>query len=607
MNKITTLNEYDNLSCSIDLPGIYNQKGVKFVIINGNTQNPSIYFINSSEYTDHYSFLTKALGLKMTMSEFKSKAYFVKENREIIVGELIYYSGYEDGLFTIEFWPTDLLSNNTLEICYNLVYTNLIIPNKKIMYHPKGIIQENGVNSDEALNFSFETILTDELFLEFKYIPFNKGESYGILRTSDSVIYNPTDIVLLKNIPNTLSHVSGIITEIPQTPLSHINLIARQNGIPNVYIDNPFNNNNIMDLVGKYVHFIAGDNGYTLEEATLTEFNNYFAQFRPIQTQIQVIDRETTAISNLEKIEFEDSNIYGSKASNVAELGRILPEGAYPKGFGIPFSYYINYMEKNGFVDDARNMINDPEFQNNLEYRKDSLKAFRKKIKKGELSQNIIDRFENDIRSQYPIRTHLRCRSSTNNEDLEGFSGAGLYNSYTHKEDEGTLDKSIKQVWSGLWTFRAFQEREFYRVDHFKVAMAVLIHPNYKNEKSNGVAVTKNIFDSDYRGFYVNVQLGEDLVTNPEADSIPEEMLISVDGLGSGYSTEYIRYSNLVSEGTLILEEEEINLLTRYMILIQDHFSKKYGMIHNDDFAMDIEFKVTAENRLIVKQARPWK
>lgn len=604
--KIESMNRYNELSSSIDLPGIYSQKEVKFVIINANSTEPITYFINSNKYLDHYTFLTEAVGLDMSMSEFKSKAYFVQGERELIVGELIYYNGYSDGLFTIEFWPTDLLSYDSVFFCFNQINDNLMIPDKILMYHPKGIIQESDTSTYEYENSEMKTVSTQELYDQFSFIPFHTGESYGVLRDSSTTVYDSTDIVLLRNIPNTLSHVSGIITEIPQTPLSHINLIARQNNIPNSYIKNVFEDERITGLIGKYVHYIVEDNSYTLEEASIEDVTNFLDKLRPTNTQVPQIDRDNYQILNLTEIDFENSNIYGSKTTNVAELGRILPEESYPDGFGVPFAYYIDFMEDNDLFTEAREMLTDPEFNSDMEYRKDALKAFRKKIKSGTLTETVINKFENQIRSYYPIGTHLRCRSSTNNEDLEGFSGAGLYESYTHKVDEGTLDKSIKQVWSGLWTFRAFQEREFYRVDHFQVAMAVLIHPNYKNEKSNGVAVTKNIFDSDYRGYYVNVQLGEDMVTNPQVDSIPEELLISVDGLGQGYGTEYIRYSNLVSPGTKILGDPYIEELTNFMAVIQDHFLKKYDQIGNNDFAMEIEFKVTSENKLIVKQARPW-
>jgi phosphoenolpyruvate synthase/pyruvate phosphate dikinase len=203
--------------------------------------------------------------------------------------------------------------------------------------------------------------------------------------------------------------------------------------------------------------------------------------------------------------------------------------------------------------------------------------------------------------------TSLRCRSSTNNEDLPDFNGAGLYDSYTHHPDEGHIAKSVKQVWASLWTYRASEERDFYRIDHLSAAMGILVHPNFADEQANGVAITKNIYDAAWPGYYVNVQLGEDLVTNPPAYSIPDEFLVAELAGLERYEIQYVRRSNLTPDGSPILTKAQILDLADVMGLIQSHFKTLYGIPRTDsDFAMDIEFKVTTDGRLNIKQARPW-
>ena len=93
-----------------------------------------------------------------------------------------------------------------------------------------------------------------------------------------------------------------------------------------------------------------------------------------------------------------------------------------------------------------------------------------------------------DVQTRFPKGASIRCRSSTNNEDLPGFSGAGLYDSFTHRPDEGHLGKSIRQVFASMWNFRAFEEREFYRVDHLQAAMGVVLHENQKAAKARSLA-----------------------------------------------------------------------------------------------------------------------
>ena len=125
--------------------------------------------------------------------------------------------------------------------------------------------------------------------------------------------------------------------------------------------------------------------------------------------------------------------------------------------------------------------------------------------------------------------------------------------------------------------------------------------------QANGVGVTKNIYDANWRGYYVNVQVGEDLVTNPPQFSMPDEFLVADLAGEERYEIQYIRHSNLVPDGQPILTREQIFQLADMMGRIQEHFRLLYGVSRWDrSFAMEIEFKITADGRLNIKQARPW-
>ncbi len=154
-----------------------------------------------------------------------------------------------------------------------------------------------------------------------------------------------------------------------------------------------------------------------------------------------------------------------------------------------------------------------------------------------------------------------------------------------------------------MWNFRAFDEREFYRVDHYLAAMGVLCHPNYKNEKSNGVGVSIDPIYLTENTFYLNTQLGESLITNPEANAIPEEILLNEDP-EVGYFV--LRKSNLVEDGELVMGEEYLDQMREYLKVIHDNFAVLYNVVGAEGFGMDIEYKVTVDDQLIIKQARPW-
>ena len=205
------------------------------------------------------------------------------------------------------------------------------------------------------------------------------------------------------------------------------------------------------------------------------------------------------------------------------------------------------------------------------------------------------------LQESFPEGTSIRCRSSTNNEDLPGFSGAGLYDSRTQHPDEGHIAKCIKQVYASLWNFRAFAEREFHRVDHLATAMAVLTHPNYSAERANGVAVSFDPVTGGEDAYYANVQLGEDLVTNPMALSTPEELLLRADG-----DHALLASSNRLAEGVWLLTEEQRAQLRDHLEVIHQAFVELYAPPPGERFAIEIEFKITWDNRLAIKQARPW-
>ena len=100
-------------------------------------------------------------------------------------------------------------------------------------------------------------------------------------------------------------------------------------------------------------------------------------------------------------------------------------EGTVPEGFGIPFYFYDAFMKHNGFYTKVEALLYNPAFQGDYDIRAAELKKFRDEIEKGEMPAWMLDALAK-LHNAFPVGTSLRCRSSTNNEDLPGFQRCGF-------------------------------------------------------------------------------------------------------------------------------------------------------------------------------------
>ena len=568
---------------------------IKFVLLGMDTDRPGVYFINTKTHQRHSSFLD-AVGLEPGQDGLMSGG--------IVYDRKLVASDGSRGVWY--FWlRRKYLPFSFVARSYRLLAANLPLLKDNLAYN----ITNSALQSSQADLPLFRAsriplVFDEDILLETDFLALNPGEGYGrlqVLEPDDRP--HPRDVVLYEALPNELPRVAGIISTVPQTPLSHVNLRAVQDGIPNAFIRDILDDPDIAPLLGGFVRYKVTEEGWELSAATPEEVEAHYEASRPSRAQTPEFDLSVKEITPLSEIGFEDWTAFGVKAANLAVLRTLsFPEGTVPDGFAIPFYFYDEFMKTHGFYDDVKEMLADEDFQTDFEEQDDRLDDLRDDIKDADTPQWIIDALT-AMHATFPERTSLRYRSSTNNEDLPGFNGAGLYDSKTqHPEEteEDGIDKSLKQVFASLWTFRAFTEREFHRIDHLAAKMGVLVHPNYKDELANGVAVSFNPI-SDRDGYYLNTQLGEDLVTNPEAHSVPEELLLYRFG-----DYNILGTSNLVEPGELLMSDTQLTQLREHLDVIHEHFKRLYNPATGDPFAMEIEFKITSENILAIKQARPW-
>lgn len=577
-----------------------NGKGfVKYIITDFNSAHPKTYFINSKTHFLHSEFASVIgidhLGDNVKKGQVIYHPTSLSDNGTLGTFAFNYSNGHGQDFEVVQ-KTNELLALNLPFITNNLSY--FVTTNSEDEHQRDSLLYDSS-----RVQLLFER----DLYADIKYWGLHQAEGFGFFtKIAGSELPGARDIVLYESLPNSLPRVGGIITSVIQTPLSHVNLRAIQNDIPNAYIQNPLLIDSIANLLDGYIYFKVEDTSYTIRKASLAEVNKWYEAQRPITEQNPPLNLNHTSILPLDKILFDMYDGYGAKCANIATMRSFsFPDQTVPNGFGVPFYYYQEFMKFNNFFAVAKELQNIPNFKTDRLVRDSVLNQFRKDIKDASMPQWMLNQLDS-MHQTFPSGTSVRCRSSSNNEDLPGFSGAGLYTSKTQHPDEGHISKSIKQVYASLWNLRAYEEREFYKVDHTISSMGVLCHPNYTDEKSNGVGVsTDPIYDTE-NTYYLNSQIGEDLITNPDALSVAEEILLESNSTQPELNYTIVQRSNLVKSDTTVLGTDHLSQMKQYLTLIHNKFEKLYNAVGEPSFAMDIEYKVTSENQLVIKQARPW-
>jgi hypothetical protein len=592
-----------------------------------------LYFQNSKRYGLHWDFASTHLSggelpLVPPRAEFNSTEYSSLDRR-FLLGALSYYEQPDKWVYEIA--PYDTATAEMVTTAYDLIAANIFVGGD-LYFHPTS---DNLETLAATLPARVKVITTDQLFEDIEYQPLNLGETMGRLqfRTAEQVVseyLSFRDIAVLDAIPNDISVVAATITGEFQTPLAHINVLAQNRGTPNMGLRGAFDDATLRPLDGKWVHLTVRAFDWEIVEVTQAEADAWWEEHRPDPLGVPAIDlsvtdlRDTDVMLDLETYpELGDAldaiiPAFGGKASHFAGLPRIGDAVPHPDGFGIPVYYYVQFMEQNGFDTQIAEMLADPEFRGDPAVRDARLTELRDAMIVAPVDPAFETLLMDKLAAKYPGSPRIRFRSSTNAEDLDGFTGAGLYTSKTGDPDD-PLDPvlgAVREVWSSVWYFRAYEEREYRGIDHTQVAMALLVHPSFPDEEANGVALTANIFDRQCLepGFYINVQLGEESVVQPAPNVTTDSFVYMFDA--TNQPSVWLSHSSLVAQGETVLTRAQTYELGQAMKAIHEFYKAAYGPPPNapaceEFYAMDIEFKFDApgvgaeDPQLVIKQARP--
>lgn len=592
----------------------------------------ALYFQDSNKFPIHHEFVSEHLSVAAGHSPVPAlnvfnQTEYTSLDRRFVLGTITYYDALD--VWAYEIASYDRASAEMIEQAYRAIVEHAFF-GADLKFHPDSVSVEAEA---EKLPADVAQVSTTTLYEGIDYQPLNLATSIGRLRfikaaDLDTEYLTFRDIAVLDHVPNDISVSLGIITAEFQTPLAHINVLSQNRGTPNMALRGAFEDESLRALEGKWVRLTVGANEYSIEEVTKEASDAFWEKNQPEKVEVPGANLDVTDLRDLpDMIDFsveesgEDKRLaikratqaFGGKAANYAALTEI-EDITVPEAFAIPIFYYFQFMQDNGFDDRVTGLLADPEFQEDPAVRDAALNALRDDMKAAPVNPEFEQVLLTKIAGKYPQGMRLRFRSSTNAEDLEGFTGAGLYTSKSGDPNDPAypvLD-AVRKVWASVWFFRAFEERSYRQIDHTAVGMALLVHRSFPEEEANGVAITANPYDKSglEPAFYVNVQWGDASVVLPEAGATTDQFLYYY--LHTGQPTTYLSYSNQTpdwaEQGDTVMSRANVNALGKALSALRTYFTPIYGS--NDWWAMDVEFKLEDDGgddvTLYIKQARPF-
>ena len=200
---------------------LFDLEYVKFYVTEADTENPSLYFMNTETHRAHNSF-AGALGIEV--------------NRPTqLRGEIVYHPNVPApdgslGVYRYGFAPSYVHPFEAVALLYELLAASMPLLENNLAYFPIPYDALALYYEEHALyaNSRVNVVLEEDILPDFDFIALNPGEGYGFLRIMPlDERPNPRDVVIYESLPNDLPRVAGIITTVPQTPLSHVQPACR--------------------------------------------------------------------------------------------------------------------------------------------------------------------------------------------------------------------------------------------------------------------------------------------------------------------------------------------------------------------------------------------
>jgi hypothetical protein len=596
LDEIVSQEDFDSIARTYHQGTPYALPHAMFIIDRKNKNK--IYYVNSQKYRFHKDFLLANYLVGRGGDVFKP--IYIDEDRRFIVGTIAWQKPVEK--FTWELWEGDLATAEHIKLANETINQSFFQP---VFYKPNSIRQE-----EVSAEIGVERVLQSDIAKNQEYLALNTGKAIGrvhiIEKLDDTVEIGSNEILVLKELPLSLPPVAGIIVAKPSTPLSHVNILAKGWGIPNVYIKDA--DKLFAELNTYWIEFDASLTDYKFKRADSEVLKNY----TPPDIQVPPVNLEIKKLARLREMRKKDSVLYGAKAANLGEmLNARLAGFTVPDGFSVPFYWYAKFMKDNGFDKEIEHFVDDNDFVHNPRVRRERLEAFRKKIQEGKFDPQLRRLLAQKWRTQLGGRS-VFVRSSSNSEDLPNFSGAGLYSSVPNVKTEEKLVEAVKKVWASLWKFEAYEARVRNYVSQTDVYMSALIQLSVNMDRG-GVMISKDPFDDENKdAVYISTVCGHNSKI-PDNNGIPEQILFNPKSNSVVLMTVSQQQNSLIfdEEGGLVetsdtcANKQTKRILTDAQARQLAKIALNVRRVFGGESEQDIEWGIV-NGRIYVVQARPF-
>ncbi|MBL8678769.1 MAG: hypothetical protein JNK05_06370 [Myxococcales bacterium] len=493
---------------------------------------------------------------------------------------------------------------------------------------------------------------------------------------------NSEQVLVFERTPDLLPPAAGVLTAVPQTPLAHVNLLARNRGIPNAMLAGALQHPMLMQLARGYAPVLFSANGtddVVVAPLTEEEFRRYRAMNSVAPRSVRTPDPSRLPyVQDLSMLRPTDitsvAPSLGGKATGFIALLAAHGSVSIPdKPHAISTRAYTEHLAP--LRDRIGQVISDTVFDSDIRVRelvlegrarflerhrtqedRDFVQTFCDRLGSSELLgdlarghgvRGLIERtpitpqtlaeIHRALSSAYSFLAPtqgLRFRSSSNAEDIEGFNGAGLYESFTgfldarsqrtESDQRKTIERAIQRVWGSFWGFEAFEERRGARIEHLTAAMAVVVHPRFDDaiERSTGVCTltVHGPTSPDRATLVINIQLGAESVANPDPAKLPEVLTVRVPRDGSPPRVERGRLSTLSPSRALLSDDAARALYAQLAPVADAWLARENAGVpqgrHRRGLTLDFEFHEVLEGwparrdgarapaRMVIKQVR---